>query len=73
MKISKTRISLSVDEAFDCLYRKDQRIWREAVDLIAAYAEECFNKHYQNVPDLDPPTGVGINYSENEEGIYFES
>jgi len=72
MNITKNRISLSVEEAFDYLYLKDQRVWIEAVDLIAEYAEESFQEHYEDEPDLDSPTSNGINYSNDEEAIYFE-
>jgi hypothetical protein len=72
MNITKNRISLSVEEVFDYLYLKDQRVWIEAVDLIAEYAEESFQEHYEDEPDLDSPTSNGINYSNDEEAIYFE-
>jgi hypothetical protein len=71
MKISKTFVSLSVEEAFDYLYHKDQRVWREAVDLIADYAEECFQKQFLDTPDLNPPFEDGIHFSGSEDAIFF--
>ena len=71
MKISKTLVSLSVEEAFDYLYHKDQRVWRHAVDLIADYAEECFQKHFQDTPDLTSPVEEGINFGGGENAIFF--
>jgi hypothetical protein len=71
MKISKTFASLSVEEAFDYLYHKDQRVWREAIDLIADYAEECFQKQFLDTPDLTSPVEEGINFGESEDAIFF--
>ena len=74
MKISPTRISFTAEEAFDILHQKDQTIWRNAIDLIANYAQECYEAQFQDSAEQgSSPVEDGINFSCEEEAIFFNA
>lgn len=71
MKITKNKISFTAEESFDLLHRKNYQLWREAVDLIAEYAQECFDEYHHSAENLASPVEDGIQFADHQECIYF--
>ena len=63
MEVTKESVQMSIDEAFQLLYDKDNYIWCQAVDSLIDIAQQKFWEHH----------GIDPEVTEEEDMIYIEN